>query len=79
MSSFDIDIFVVCKGANGRTVTCAYDDVPSRARLYTYVLRSKKILIFKYVYIIIYIYIFVRDNCLIFHVEIMANREIMYF
>lgn len=42
MSSFDIDIiFIVFKGAKGREAACAYDDVPSRASLYTYVLRSK--------------------------------------
>lgn len=52
MSSFDIDIFVGCKGARGQLAACAYDDVPSRASLYTYVLRLRKILIFKYVYII---------------------------
>lgn len=53
MSSFDI--FVGCKGARGRraAAACANDDVPSRASLYTYVLRSKKIMIFKYVYIFI--------------------------
>lgn len=49
MSSFGIDIFVGCKGTRGREAACAYDDVPSRASLYTYTSSDlRKILIFKY-------------------------------